>query len=170
MVSVVCATADCGTNRLPAAKAATTASTVLCMAFISPPPKFRDLFASRTASVSGVSRAATGRGLRQSGRQMKNRTLAFIGLGRMGRPMAARLAAAGYPLRVYDKARRVRLPGAIACDSPAEAASGATLLITMLPDGKAVRAALLGRNGAATALGRGSVVIDMSSSDPVATR
>ena len=98
------------------------------------------------------------------------KTIAFIGLGHMGRPMAARLAAAGYALRVYDKAARARLAGAIVCGSPAEAASGAQVLVTMLPDGKAVRAALLGRNGAAAALQRGCAVIDMSSSDPVATR
>ena len=101
---------------------------------------------------------------------MKIRTIAFIGLGRMGRPMAARLAAAGYALRVYDESARARIPGATACASPAQAANGATLLITMLPDGKAVRSALLGRNGAATALEPKSIVIDMSSSDPIATR
>ncbi len=97
-------------------------------------------------------------------------TLAFIGLGRMGRPMAARLAAAGYPLRVYDKAGPVRLHGASSCDSAMEAAVGAKVLITMLPDGKAVRAALMGPKGAARSLKAGSIVIDMSSSDPVATR
>ncbi len=97
-------------------------------------------------------------------------TIAFIGLGRMGRPMAAQLAAAGYLLRTCDKAPRAQLPGATACASPAEAAQGAKLVVTMLPDGKAVRAALLGRGGAAAALGRGSIVIDMSSSDPTGTR
>jgi len=101
---------------------------------------------------------------------MKIRTIAFIGLGRMGRPMAARLAAAGYAMRIYDKAVRARLPGTVACSSPAHAAKGATVLITMLPDGKAVRAALLGRNGAAAALGPKGIVVDMSSSDPMATR
>ncbi len=101
---------------------------------------------------------------------MKIRTIAFIGLGRMGRPMAVRLAAAGHVLRVYDKAAVARLRGAVACHSPAEAALGAQALITMLPDGRAVRAALLGRDGAARSLVRGSVVIDMSSCDPAGTR
>jgi 3-hydroxyisobutyrate dehydrogenase len=101
---------------------------------------------------------------------MKTRTIAFIGLGRMGRPMAARLAAAGHALRVYDKSVGVRLRGAVACASPAEAAKGAELLITMLPDGKAVRSALFGRNGAAQGLEPKSIVIDMSSSDPMSTR
>ncbi|MBS0337340.1 MAG: NAD(P)-dependent oxidoreductase [Proteobacteria bacterium] len=97
-------------------------------------------------------------------------TVAFIGLGRMGRPMAARLAAAGYTLQVHDKAGRAHLAGARTCDSPREAAAGAHVLVTMLPDGRAVRSALLGRNGAALALARGAVVVDMSSSDPVRTR
>ena len=101
---------------------------------------------------------------------MKIRTIAFIGLGRMGRPMAARLAAAGYALRVYDKGARPRILGATVCASAAECAHGAQVLITMLPDGKAVRSALLGRNGAAPALEPKSIVIDMSSSDPMATR
>ena len=101
---------------------------------------------------------------------MKVRDIAFIGLGRMGRPMAARLAAAGYAMRVYDKAVSARIRGASPCASPGEAALGAQVLITMLPDGRAVRSALLGLRGAAAALAPGSIVIDMSSSDPMATR
>ena len=50
------------------------------------------------------------------------------------------------------------------------AATGAQVLVTMLPDGRAVRSALLGRKGAARSLAPGSAVIDMSSSDPMATR
>jgi 3-hydroxyisobutyrate dehydrogenase len=84
--------------------------------------------------------------------------------------MAARLAAAGYPLRVYDRAASVRISGAVTGSSAFDAATGADLVITMLPDGKAVRAALLGRGGAAAALGKGAIVLDMSSCDPLATR
>jgi 3-hydroxyisobutyrate dehydrogenase len=101
---------------------------------------------------------------------MKTRTIAFIGLGRMGRPMAARLAAAGYAVRVHDRAVRPPIKGTVACASPAEAAAGAQVLITMLPDGRAVRSALLDRKGAAAALAPKSIVIDMSSCDPMATR
>ena len=101
---------------------------------------------------------------------MTIRTLAFIGIGRMGRPMAARLVAAGYRVRVYDRSGPVRLAGATPCKSPAEAAEGAQVLITMLPEGRAVRSALLGRHGAAGALARNAIVVDMSSCDPVATR
>lgn len=145
------------------------------------------LVAPRIASVSGESLLARRRPGPDSGkvramarrtskantgrvRTAATRTIGFIGLGRMGRPMAARLAAAGYGLRVHDKVAGVRVRGATNCSSPAEAAAGADVLVTMLPDERAVRAALLGRNGAAAALSPGSLVIDMSSSDPVATR
>jgi 3-hydroxyisobutyrate dehydrogenase len=102
-------------------------------------------------------------------------TVALVGLGRMGAPMARRLLAARYRLRVYDASPRARGAfakerGAAVCASAADAARGARVLITMLPDGAAVRAALLGRNGAATTLGRGAVVLEMSSSDPDTTR
>jgi len=101
--------------------------------------------------------------------------VALIGLGRMGAPMARRLLAARHRLRVYDASPRARAAfarqkGCAVCASPADAARGARVLITMLPDGAAVRAALLGRDGAATMLGRGAVVLDMSSSDPDTTR
>ena len=79
----------------------------------------------------------------------------------MGRLMSANLAAGGYAVRSYD------LNGSGSCRSAKEAADGATVLITMLPDGAAVRKAAL---AALPGLAPGSVVIDMSSSDPVATR
>lgn len=101
-------------------------------------------------------------------------TVGFIGLGQMGRPMAALLARAGYPLRVHDaKPQALEAfsgESATACASAAEAARGASVLITMLPDGKAVRDVLLGAGRAADSLERGVTVVDMSSSDPVGTR
>lgn len=87
------------------------------------------------------------------------RTVAFVGLGQMGRPMAANLEKAGFALRSYD------LNGAGSCASAAEAARGADVFLTMLPDGKAVRECVLGAQ-----LPRGMLVLDMSSSDPVGTR
>ena len=87
-------------------------------------------------------------------------TIAFIGLGLMGRLMAANLANAGFALRTFD------LNGAGNCKSPRAAAQGATILITMLPDGKAV---LRAARAALPALSPGAIVIDMSSSDPADT-
>ncbi|HXM83595.1 MAG TPA: NAD(P)-dependent oxidoreductase [Burkholderiales bacterium] len=89
------------------------------------------------------------------------RTVAFIGLGRMGQPMAANLAKEGFAVRSFD------LNGTGTCSSAQEAAAGAEVLITMLPDGDVVREAVL---DALPALAPGTVVVDMSSSDPAATR
>jgi 3-hydroxyisobutyrate dehydrogenase len=79
----------------------------------------------------------------------------------MGLPMAANLAREGFAVRSYDR------KGHGNCSSIREAAADAEALITMLPDGDAVREAVL---EALPALRPGTVVIDMSSSDPAATR
>jgi len=85
----------------------------------------------------------------------------FIGLGLMGRLMAANLEKAGHSIQSFD------LNGSGNCRSARQAAAGAEVLITMVPDGKAVRKAVL---AALPGLAAGSIVIDMSSSDPSATR
>ena len=87
--------------------------------------------------------------------------IGFIGLGLMGRLMSANLAKAGHQLQTYD------INGSGSCRSAREAATGAQFLITMVPDGKAVRKAVL---AALPGLARGAIVIDMSSSDPDTTR
>jgi len=79
----------------------------------------------------------------------------------MGVPMAANLAAAGFAVRTYD------LKGTGSCASARDAAQGADALVTMLPDGEAVREAVL---EALPSLPRGAIVIDMSSSDPLGTQ
>lgn len=79
----------------------------------------------------------------------------------MGAPMAANLARAGFEVRSYD------VKGNGNCKSIREAAAGAEAIVTMLPDGEVVREAVL---EALPALKEGSVVVDMSSSDPAATR
>ncbi|WP_439576861.1 NAD(P)-dependent oxidoreductase [Elioraea sp.] len=99
--------------------------------------------------------------------------IAFIGLGKMGVPMAARLVGAGFALRGWDLAPPARLAAAAAgiplAAAAAEACREAAAVITMLPDGKAVRAALEDPAVAAS-LTPETLVIDMSSSDPLATR
>ena len=85
----------------------------------------------------------------------------FIGLGLMGNLMSANVARAGHKLRSYD------ISGKGNCRSASEAATGVDILITMVPDGKAVRKAVL---AALPGLSRGAIVIDMSSSDPGTTR
>jgi 3-hydroxyisobutyrate dehydrogenase len=89
------------------------------------------------------------------------KTVGFIGLGVMGQLMAANLEAAGFAVQSYDLNKKGNRRSA------ADAAKGADALITMLPDGDAVREAVL---DALPALKPGSVVIDMGSSDPAGTR
>jgi 3-hydroxyisobutyrate dehydrogenase len=87
--------------------------------------------------------------------------IGFIGLGLMGRLMSANLEKAGYPVQCFD------INGSGNCRSARAAATGAEVLITMLPDGKAVRKAVL---AALPGIAPGTIVIDMSSSDPATTR
>jgi 3-hydroxyisobutyrate dehydrogenase len=99
----------------------------------------------------------------------------FVGIGHMGAPMARRLLGAGYALQVADKNESavqefVRKHGARAASSLMELADSADVVITMLPDGKAVREVVLGECGLSSGLKTGSVLIDMSSSNPVGTR
>jgi 3-hydroxyisobutyrate dehydrogenase len=89
------------------------------------------------------------------------KTVGFIGLGVMGQLMAANLEAAGFAVQSYDLNKKGNRK------SVTDAAKGADALITTLPDGDAVREAVL---DALPALKPGSVVIDMSSSDPAGTR
>ena len=99
----------------------------------------------------------------------------FVGVGNMGRRMAANLAAAGFPLVIRDsdaetQRRFIAEHGGEPGDSP-QAFAAATVVVTMLPDGNAVREAVLGwHGGIASALSPGSVILDMSSADPVGTQ
>jgi 3-hydroxyisobutyrate dehydrogenase len=101
----------------------------------------------------------------------------FIGLGKMGVPMAARLHGAGYPLLVRD-ARPDAARAFVASHTGAVAAANAAALapcdvvITMLPDSDVVDAVVLGGDdaGLIALLRPGTVVIDMSSSAPLRTR
>ncbi len=101
--------------------------------------------------------------------------IAFVGLGNMGAPMAAHLAAKGFALALYDRrteaARAVaaRHGGRIAAGL-ADAARDADVAITMLPSDDAVRAVVLGEGALVDAMAPDTVVIDMSTSHPRATR
>jgi 2-hydroxy-3-oxopropionate reductase len=87
----------------------------------------------------------------------------------MGSRMAMRLLDAGYELRVWNRTRDKLAPlverGAIADETPHDACRGADVVITMLADGPSVTSVLFD-GGVATALGRGSLVIDMGSIPP----
>ena len=92
----------------------------------------------------------------------------------MGKPMAQNLIKGGHALRVLSRSRgpvdELVAAGAKAADSPADVARHASVVITMLPDTPDVELVLAGPDGVLSALQPGSVVIDMSSISPVATR
>lgn len=99
----------------------------------------------------------------------------FVGLGKMGWPMARNLVSAGHPLTVHDAdpGRRTSFASAHGCVAAAdpEAFAPAAVVVTMLPDDTTVQEAVLRwKGGIASALSRGSVVVDMSSSNPEGTK
>lgn len=101
-------------------------------------------------------------------------TVAFIGLGNMGTPMAGRLVDAGYAVRGFDLAEaareRLTTAGGTAMTSAIEAVDGADVVILMLPNSDIVEAALTGDGGVLATLAPGTLVVDMSSSEPLRTR
>jgi 2-hydroxy-3-oxopropionate reductase len=100
-------------------------------------------------------------------------TIAFIGLGIMGRPMAGNLLQAGHELHLYSRSgvpEELVDKGGKRCRSAAEAASRAEFIITMVPDTAAVEQVLFGKEGVADGLAPSKLVIDMSSISPAETR
>lgn len=102
------------------------------------------------------------------------RTIGFIGLGIMGKPMARHLVKAGYPLVVYNrtasKAQELVELGAKQAGSPREVASLSEIIITMVSDSPEVEILILGPNGVIEGVRSGSTVIDMSSISPIVTQ
>ena len=101
--------------------------------------------------------------------------VAFLGIGIMGRPMAANLARAGHELTVWNRTGEkaeafASEHGAAAAGTPAEAAHGAEAVITMVVDVPDVEAVLFGEDGAAEGIESGTLAIDMSTIAPSASR
>ncbi|MGC8475812.1 MAG: 2-hydroxy-3-oxopropionate reductase [Acetobacteraceae bacterium] len=98
--------------------------------------------------------------------------IGFIGLGIMGRPMALNLRAAGHTLAVPERASLTAELRAAATVLPsAQAVAAASeVVILMVPDTPDVEAVLFGEAGVAAGLASGSLVIDMSSISPIATK
>jgi 3-hydroxyisobutyrate dehydrogenase len=102
----------------------------------------------------------------------------FVGIGRMGAPMAARLHAAGYPLVVHDqRAGAARaftdLHSGVQVAGTLDQLVGCDVVITMLPDSAAVEDVVLGNETARALihlLRKDSLLIDMSSSAPLRSR
>ena len=98
-------------------------------------------------------------------------TVGFIGLGVMGIPMTRNIIKGGHTVRGFDLNEAARAQhqadGGVAVASAAQAAQGADLLITMLPNGAIVRDALLGADGALQAMSANALHIDMSTIHPL---
>lgn len=102
---------------------------------------------------------------------MSKRTIGFIGLGIMGKPMATNLLRARYPLVVHDivpaPVEELAKLGAKVGHSPQEVAAQSQVVITMLPDSPDVETVALGPNGVLAGLAPGGIYIDMSTISPV---
>jgi len=100
--------------------------------------------------------------------------IGFIGLGIMGKPMAKNLLKAGYSIVAYDlnkdAVEDVVNAGALGASSSKEAAGKAEVIITMLPDSPDVKEVILGKNGVLEGIKPGSIVIDMSSINPLVSQ
>jgi len=100
--------------------------------------------------------------------------LGFIGLGIMGRPMALNLRKAGHALAVHARRAESMQPltaaGATACDSPQAVAAQADIVFICVADTPDVEQVILGEQGVLAGVRQGSVVVDMSTISPVATR
>jgi 3-hydroxyisobutyrate dehydrogenase len=98
-------------------------------------------------------------------------TVAFIGLGNMGGPMAANLVKAGYKVVAFDLVERSRsqaeADGATIVQSASEAVKGADVVVTMLPAGKAVLSVW---HEIVAAMDRDTLIIDSSTIDVESTR
>ncbi len=99
--------------------------------------------------------------------------IGFIGLGRMGRPMASNLVRKGFDLVVYDvRAEAVDALadlGAQGVATVAEVATASDVVITMLPDSAVVAEVLAGSGGVLSAVKAGGLVMDMSTIEPETT-
>ena len=98
----------------------------------------------------------------------------FIGLGVMGRPMALNLIKGGYRLRVYGRRKETMAPlvdaGAAACGSPEEVARESEIVFTMVTTTQDVLEVVLGERGVVAGARPGSILVDMGTISPAATR
>jgi len=101
--------------------------------------------------------------------------IAFLGLGAIGRPMAARVAGSGLPLTVWNRtasraADFAKEFGARHATTPADAARDADVVVTCMPTSQDVASLLDGPEGLIAGLGNGATLIDCTSGDPATSR
>lgn len=97
-------------------------------------------------------------------------SIALLGLGTMGRGMAANLLKAGFPLSVWNrtkaKAEFLTDTATTVADSPAQAVKNSAVVVAMLADDAASRSAWLGQDGALAAMPTGSIAVECSTLSP----
>ncbi len=99
--------------------------------------------------------------------------LGFIGLGIMGSPMAGQLIKSGHQVFIHTRSKvpaELLDTSATVCSSPKEVAQQADIIFTMVPDTPDVEKVLFSESGVASGLGKGKIVVDMSSISPIATK
>lgn len=96
--------------------------------------------------------------------------IAFLGLGIMGRPMAANLVKAGHEVAVWNRTPGKQVDGARVATTPGDAANGAEVVWMCVSDTKAVEGVLFGPGGVETTIASGAVVVDSSTISPTAER
>lgn len=105
---------------------------------------------------------------------MTVKSVGFIGLGLMGRPMALNLCQAGFAVHVWARRAEATQPlvaaGAVACANAAEVASRSEIVITMVADAPDVEAVVFGGQGVVDGAREGLIVIDMSTIAPTAAQ
>jgi len=96
--------------------------------------------------------------------------VAFLGLGIMGRSMAANMAKAGHEVTVWNRSAGKEVEGTRNAASPAEAARGVEVVWMCVSDTKAVESVLFGPQGVQDSLAEGMIIVDSSTISPSATR
>ena len=94
--------------------------------------------------------------------------VAFLGLGIMGRPMAANLVKAGHEVAAWNRTPGKQVEGARAAESPADAANGAEVVWMCVSDTQAVETVLFGPQGVESSIAAGAIVVDSSTISPSA--
>ena len=99
--------------------------------------------------------------------------IGFVGLGIMGKPMAANLIKGGHTLYLHSRSgvpQELTAAGGIACDSASKVTQQSELVILMLPDTPDVEKVLFGAGGVVNGLSAGKTIVDMSSISPMETK
>lgn len=98
----------------------------------------------------------------------------FIGVGVMGGPMALNVLKGGHSLTVFDLNKdavaKMVAAGAKAAASPREVGAASEIVVTMLPEPKHVEQVALGKDGLVEGMAKGSILIDMSTIDPISSQ